>query len=139
MKRNKLKAPKVGQSLTSSLIVGVIAASLLSVLLTALLSSFVLNGRVSEGSADVIIFLIRAVSLLAGILIAAAIYKQKYLPLVGFTALGYLLALLGTGIVFFDGSFKQFLSGVASVLVGGILSLLILTRPKSRRSIKYNR
>ena len=141
MKRNKLKAPKVGRSLTSAIIVGVIAASLLSILLTALLSSFVLNGRISEGSTDIIIFLIRAVSLMAGTLIAAAIYKQKYLSLVGFTVLGYLLVLLGTGIVFFDGSFNRFLSGVASILVGGIVSLLILTRPKSqsRRPIKYNR
>lgn len=141
MKRNKLKAPKVGRSLTWAIIVGVIAASLLSILLTALLTNFVLNGHLSEGSAGVIIFLVRVVSMLVGALIAAVIYKQQYLPLIGFTALGYLLVLLGTGIVFFDGSFKHFLSGVTSVLVGGIISLLILTRPKnkSRRAIKYNR
>lgn len=141
MKRNKLNAPKIGQSLASAVTVGVIVALLLGLLLTALLTNLTLNGGLREEGAGIFIFAVRFISVLVGALIAGVILKEKYLPLVGFTALGYLLVLLGIGIVFFDGSFKHFLSGVGSTLLGGVVSILILKSPGARKHkpAKYNR
>lgn len=132
MKRNKLQSSVTGRSLTSGIVVGIVAASLLSVLLTALLTNIVLSNNLRENSIDAIVFLIRAISLLVGVLFGAMVSKKKHLQLVGFAALGYLLMLIGTGIVFYDGNFKHFLSGVASVLLGGIAALAIIQRPKGR-------
>ena len=139
MKKNKLNTSKTGQSLASAVAIGVIVASVLSVLLSALLSNVVLNGRLQETSVSAIVFVIRSISMLLGALIGGAILKKSFLPLVGFTAAGYLLVLLGIGIVFYDGSFKNFLSGIASVLIGGIAALFIIQRPKNKRnkSVKY--
>ena len=109
MKRNKLTISKGGRSSTSAIITGVIAASLISVLLTALAANLILNGQLGEKSAAAVSFTIRAISQLGGALIGALLLKRNYLKMVGFITAGYLLVLTGTGIVFFDGSFKNFL------------------------------
>lgn len=139
MKRNKLQTSKTG-TLASAIAAGVIAASLLSVLLTALLTNLALNGSLGENSISAFVFLVRAISVLLGSLIGGMVLKRKFLLQVGLTALSYLVVLLAAGIVFYDGSFKRFLSGAASVLTGGVAALLILQRPKIKRhrSVKYN-
>ncbi len=140
MKRNKHKTSNAGQSLVTAITAGVVGAICLSVLLTLFLTNFVLNGTMREENANVIILLIRAISVFAGALIGGALLKQRYLLQVSLTALGYWVALIGIGIVFYDGSFKHFLSGTASVLTGGAAALMLLQRPKrkSRRPHKYN-
>lgn len=139
---NKHKAPKAAKSLTSAIIVSVIAATILSVALSALLASLILNGSLSEKAVGTAILAVRSVSLLAGALVGGAMLKQKILPQVGFTALGYLLVLLGIGIVFYDGSFNEFWSGIASVLVGGTGAFVILlrsTKQRTHRPKKFSR
>jgi len=131
MKRNKLKVSKVGRSHTAAIITGVVIALVLSFLLTALMGNLILNGHFGENIAQASIFVIRAVSVLVGALIGGLLLKQHYLKLVGFITAGYFVVLIGIGIVFYDGSFKSFLLGVVSVLVGGVAALLILQTPKS--------
>lgn len=131
MERNKLKISKAGRAQTSAIVTGVVIALVLSLLLTALIVNLILNGQLSEKITPAAIFVVRAISLLVGALIGGFILKQNYLKLVGFITAGYFAVLTGTGIVFYDGSFKNFLLGVVSVLIGGIASLLILQAPKS--------
>lgn len=138
MKRNKLTISKAGRSHTSVIITGVIIASLISVLLTALVTNFILNGHLREKNTTAIIFVIRTISLLIGALIGASLLKQNYLKIVGLITAGYLIIMIGTGIVFFDESFKNFLLGVASVLIGGIAALIILQTPK-RNHVKHKK
>jgi len=140
MKRNRHITAKAGQSLTTVIVVGILVASLLSILLTALVTNLVLNGSFGENSVAPIIFVIRTISLFIGALIGGALSKHKILLQVSLTALGYMIVLLGIGIVFYDGSFKHFLSGAVSVLAGGVAALLILQRPKnkSRRRTKIS-
>lgn len=133
MKRNKLKMPKAGASQTSIIIIGVVTASLVSLLLTALTTNHILNGHVGVEIASAVIFAIRSVSLLIGALIGGSLMKKNNLKLVGLIAAGYLIMLTGTGIVFFSGNLKNFLLGVISVLVGGVAALLILQKPKTNR------
>ena len=134
MKRNKPKRPTVNKTITSAAITGVVASIVISLLLLILEGYLTLNGLLSEGSAKVCVFAIRTASLLVGTLIAAAILKGAYLKLVGIVAAGYLLTLITIGIVFFDGSLKNFLAGILSVVTGGAIALVILLRPNRRRT-----
>ena len=131
MKRNKLKISKAGRAQTSAIVTGVVIELVLSFLLTALMGNLILNGHFGENIAQASIFLIRTISVLVGALIGGLLLRHNYLKLVGFITAGYFAVLTGTGIVFYDGSFKNFLLGVVSVLIGGIASLLILQAPKS--------
>lgn len=131
MKRNELKKSKTGRSHTSAIVTGVVIASVLSLLLTALIANLILNGHLGEEIATVAIFVIRVISVLVGALIGGLILKKNYLKLVGFITAGYCVVLIGTGIVFYDGSFKNFLLGVVSVLIGGIAALVTLQTPKN--------
>lgn len=140
MKRNKVNTSKAGRSLASVASVGVLIALVISMLLSALVSTLVLNGSLQGDSMRVSVFVIRTISLLLGALISGVILKKNFLPLVGIVAGGYLLALIGIGIAFYNGDFLHFLSGVASVLIGGMVALLILQKPKrsKRKPVKYN-
>ena len=130
---DKLKVSKTGTSHTTAIVTGGVIALLISVFLTALAANFILNGHFSEKSAVAVIFVIRTISLLVGALIGASLLKQNYLKVVAIIAAEYLIALVGMGIVFFDGSFKNFLLGTVSVVIGGVAALLILQAPKSNR------
>lgn len=132
MKRNKLQSSKAGRSLTGVIMAGVIIATLLSLLLSALMSSFVLSGRLQEGSVRAVSFIIRLISVFAGALIGGVLSKEKYLLQVGLTALGYMLVLIGTGIVIYNGSFRHFLSGAGSVLIGAVSAFLILQKQNTK-------
>lgn len=141
MKGNKHKKSTTGRTNTSAIAIGVAIAILLSALLTAGVTSLVLKGSLRESVAGAVVFLIRGLSVLAGALVAGGIKKGKYLQITGFTALGYMVILLGLGIALYDGSFRSFFGGVISVLLGGAVALLIQQRPKSGRhkTAKYSR
>lgn len=137
MKRSKLKISKTDRSHTSAIITSTIIALLLSVLLTALMGNIMLSGHLSEKTVTAGVFLTRSISVLVGVLIGASMLKQHYLKLVSIISAVYFVTLIGTGIVFFDGSFQNFLLGVISVLIGGVAALLILLMPKrNRRKLK---
>lgn len=133
MKRNKLKISKDGRSKSTAIIIGIAVASLLSVLLTGVISNLVLKGNLSEKLANGAVFVIRTISVLAGALIGGSLLKHDYLILIGIIVSGYLTMLIGAGIVFFNGSFKNFLLGIISVIIGGAVALLILQAPKGNR------
>ena len=133
MKRNKLKMSGIKQSNASAIFTGVILATLLSLLLTALMANFVLNGHLSEKHISAISFVIRTISVFAGSLAGASLLKQKFLRSVAIIVAGYLVVLIGIGIVLYDGSFKNFIQGIVSVLSGGGIALLILLRPKGNK------
>ena len=140
MKRNKLQSSKARQSLTSAIIVGVVIALLLSVALSALVTNFVLNGRLNEVSVSTIILLIRTVSVLIGALVGGVRLKEKYLLQVAITTLSYILMLLGVGIVFYDGISRRFLGGCVSALIGGVMALFVLQRSNNKKysAIKFS-
>ena len=116
--------------------IGVLAAVVVSAILTVLYGLLMLKGTVNETPSATAIFLIRTVSVAVGSLIAGALTKQYFLPVIGITAAGYLIILLGTGVAAFDGSFKNFGSGLLSVLLGGAIPCITkLKAPKKRRKM----
>lgn len=141
MKRNKHTSAAVGHSVVTVIGIGAAIAVVLSAVLSALLTSLVINGSIGESQTGIGIFIIRAISVLLGGLVGAGLSKEKYLLTVGIIALSYLLVLLGLGITLYDGSFKNFGSGVISTLIGALAAYLILMRPRGKRkhTARYNR
>ncbi len=127
----KFNKPKV--SVITGAGIGVATAVVISILLTALYGVLMINGSVGEAPSTVVIFLIRTVSAAVGGFVAAVLTKGYFLPVVGITIAGYLILLLGTGIIAFDGSFKNFGSGLLSVLLGGAIPCITKLKAPKRR------
>jgi len=130
-----------GRSVTLSVVIGVAIAAVISLLLNMGLTSLVMNGHIEANDTAFFVFAIRAVSVIAGGLVAAALAREKMLLLIGLTSIGYLLLLIGLGIIFYDSSFLNFGSGVISAAVGAACACVLkLKAPrKKKHSVKYKK
>lgn len=128
-------------SLTKSAFIGILCAILVSALLTAGLAGLTINGNLNETMSKAGVFLTRAVSVLLGALLGTGLGKSKYLQIIGIVVLGYLLLLIGIGIIMFDGSFQKFVLGVISVMTGGAAACLIRLKPQKtrRHAVRHSR
>ena len=139
MKKLHLSAGK-NKSMVLCVGVGLLTALVISVALTLGLTSLVQNGTLSEnGSLGV--FLIRVIATFIGGLLGAGLADKRFLPVIGTIWAGYLLVLLGTGVILFDGTFHQFWQGVLSTAIGAAIALLIKLKPqsKSKKTIRYTK
>lgn len=125
----------------TAIVIGVVAALIISALLSVGLTSIIINGTVSEVTAGSYAFIIRTVASGVGCLIAAMLLNGKHLLIVTATALGYLAILVGMGIILYEGSFNNILSGVVSVLLGGAIACIAVLKPlkKSKHKVRYGR
>ena len=141
MKRNLNIGTQSGISEVLAIVIGVVVSLIVSVLLSAGLTNFVVNGTIKELSIGPYIFAIRMISVTVGCLIGAILIKGKYLLAIGAAALGYLAVMIGTGIVMYDESFKNVLSGVTSVLLGGVIACTVVLKPlkKTKVTTRYSR
>ncbi len=130
----KTKFNKETTGWVKAAIIGIAVAVIISVVLTALTAHFVLNEKVGESSVSLILFVVRFLSAGIGGLVGTSLSKEKLLPVIGVITGGYLLVLLATGIIFFDGSFHQFGSGLISVLSGGAGAGAIRLKPAKNKS-----
>lgn len=112
--------------------IGVAVSVAVSIGLLLVLTSLLMNKRLSENMMATAMFLVRPLSILIGFLSGSFILKEKKLILAGATVVGYLFVMLALGITAFDGGFHGFGSGVISVLIGGGISCLILLKPKTK-------
>lgn len=112
--------------------IGVVVSAAVCFGLLLLLTSLLMNQRLSESAAVKVMFLVRSLSVLIGVWVGSSIAKDKKMILVGVTVLGYLFVMFAFGISFFDGRFCGLASGAISVLIGGGLSCLVLLKPKSK-------
>lgn len=125
----------------SAIGIGVAAATIISVLLAAGLTSLVMNGTVGETAAGPYIFIIRTVASAIGCLVGTMLMKGKYLLVAGSIALGNLAVLVAMGIILYEGSFNNILSGLLSVLLGGVIACFVVLKPlkKSKHKVRYSR
>lgn len=137
MKQNVHFLKKGGRSIGISVLIGVAMALAVSGLLSVGLTSLLMNGHVELNGTVIIVFLIRALSVLAGGLLASALSEGKHLAVIGLVAVGYLLILLGLGIVLYDGSFRNFGGGVLSAAAGGASACLIKLKPPAKRKHSF--
>lgn len=131
MKKNKRRA--TGSTVTAGVVIGIASALAISLLMSLTLTSFAINGSISEDSIGIYIFAIRMISTLLGGLIGTGITKGRYIPVIGLITGGILVVLLGWGIVFYDGRFQNVGSGVVSVLIGGVAVVILKLRPTKKR------
>lgn len=139
MKRNLHMFKTGGQSVVISVVVGMLVALVVSVLLNIGLTSLVMNGYIAENGTTVFVFLSRAISVITGGLLTSSLAKEKILLVIGLSAVGYLMILIGLGIVLFEGSFHNFGSGVLSVAAGVACACIMKLKPPSKKkhSVKY--
>lgn len=131
--RNVIKTKSTKkQSMSTAAIIGFLSSVTITVLLMIGLTCLVLNDSLVEGRTGVVVFLIRALSVFCGSLIAGTIYKDSIIPVIGVVAGIYLTATIAVGIIAFNGSFHNFISGVLSVLFGGVLTFILRVLPKKR-------
>lgn len=129
IKRTVNQSPS--RSMVRSAEMGLAAALSVSALLTLLLTSLIINGRLGEENGNALVFVIRILSVFVGGLIGASLAQGKYLPVISLVSLGYLIMNIALGIALYDGSFRNFIGGVMSVLIGGATACLIkLIEPK---------
>lgn len=129
-----------GNSVISGTVIGVILALLISLLLMTGMTSFAVNGSISEKGAGVSMCLIRTIAVLAGVLVGTGIIKEKCVITAGAITLGYLLLLAGVGIVLYDESFKDFgLSAIFASLggtIGCLFRLKLQNKPLGKKKIR---
>ena len=121
------------KTITTASILGAAAATALTFLLTAGLTSLILKGSVPEQSSGIYVFLIRSLSVLLGCLLATGIVKEKSLQTIGIVTAAYLVILLGIGIVLYNVSFHNFGIGLFSVLVGGGIACILKIIPQKKK------
>ena len=130
-----------GQSTTSAIVIGLAVTLVVSILLSAGLTSLIINENLSENAIRISVIVIRTISVLLGGLVGSSLSKGKYLPVIGIIMLIYAIVLIGFGIIFYDGSFQNFGFGMLSMIIGGALACIIKLKPlrKPRRTVKYGR
>ena len=119
----------------SAIVIGVLSASIVCFLLTIGLTSIVMNGTVGETTGGLYIFGIRMVAAFVGCVVSTLLMKGKYLLMVGAVSIGYLAVMIATGIVMYDESFKNVLSGVVSVSLGGVIACLVVLKPLKKTKV----
>ncbi len=121
--------------------IGILVATTVSAALSALTANLALSGKFGETGSITAVFLIRLLSVAIGGITGTSLSKEKLLPTIGVITSGYFIMLLIMGIIFYDGSFHQFGSGLLSTLLGGVLVGLIRLRSRKskRRTVKIHR
>lgn len=125
---------------TVGTLAGIITAFAISLILVAAITGLVTGNKFPEGSLGLPVFIVRTVAVLVGALVGTGLAKEKCIVTVGIITAGYLVLLLGLGIVMYNGSFKSFGSGLLSTIAGGAVGCLIRlklqNRPKRGRKIR---
>ena len=118
------------QSFATVLCIGTLTSLLLSVVLSMIVATLVLNERIGEDAIGLLSRIIMMISSALGCIIAIRLNAEKLAIVSGITGIIYLLILIGTGILFFDGGFHNIWTSIISVTVGCVLSCAICIRGK---------
>jgi len=102
MKYKNRKLTEVRISITSGILAGTALSLIISLLVTGWMTSLALNGRIGMEQMDVVIFFVRALSVMVGALVATGLYKEKMLMTVEITVGCYMLCIVALGILAFS-------------------------------------
>lgn len=124
------------KTVISCVVIGTIAAILISVILSAILV-FIIQSKKTSDSVMPHLFAIRFISVMLGALIGTQINNEKSLAEASLITGAYILILLCLGIMFFEGQFNQIVTGVLAGIGGGVLSCLIRLKSKKNKNHVY--
>ena len=123
---------KSKQSFATVVSIGTLTSLLLSVVLSMIIATLVLNERIGEDAIGLLSRIVMMISTALGCIIAIRLNAEKLAIVSGITGIIYFLILIGTGILFFDGGFHNIWTSVISVAVGCVVSCAICIRGKGR-------
>lgn len=121
------------QSFGAGVSIGTVVSIVLSVLLAMVISVLIVNEGVSENTIKYSAPIISLIATMTGCIVAARLVGEKLAIVSSITGIAYLLVLIGTGILFFDGGFHNFLTSILSIAIGCVLSCAICIRGKGRK------
>ena len=123
----------MGISLLSSLIL-----SFIGCVFTAYMVS---GGKWGEEHYGTVSFILWMVGALSGTMITCLTTKERRLLMIGISAMLYFVCLIGTHIMFFEGSLIRIGQGILAILLGSIPSIILSFRKNTpnRKKIKYRR
>ena len=110
---------------------------MISILLSLLLASFIVEGKAGEGIIITAAHFTRALSVFAGGLISAKMAEGKSLPVVVMVTATYLLLIIALGISIYGNSFQGFIGGIVSALSGGVIAALIVLKPTTKKHVRH--
>lgn len=125
-----------GNSGSLGVIAGVLVSFIISALLISGVTSLMMRGKCFEEIVEILIFAIRMLAVLAGVLVGTSIVRDKCIVNAGAISFAYLLALAGVGIVLYDGSLKGFGLCAISVVLGGVAGCLFRLKLQNKTSGK---
>lgn len=125
MKLKRRLSTPIKNTVLSGVIMGIVCSLIISVLFIAGFSGIVISGKSIGNVSDVTIFTIRAISILAGVLVGTGFAKEKWLIISASIVSGYLLFQICSCTLVFDCKFSDVLPNVLSVTVGGLLGYII--------------
>ena len=137
MKYKNRKLTEVRISITSGILAGTALSLIISLLVTGWMTSLALNGRIGMEQMDVVIFFVRALSVMVGALLATGLYKERMLMTVGITVGCYMLCIVALGILAFDATATNLFGGLLSVTSGGAAACII--RLSAQKKVRYTR
>lgn len=126
-------------SITASVAIGLLASVILTVLLAMIVAVLVLNGTLEETTVGYMCMAILLVATVVGTVLAGKKATGKYGIICISVAVGFVLVMIGSNIIFFDGVFMGFMSKIAMVLLGCGLASVVLLKPLGKGKRKRYR
>ena len=126
----KQKSRTAERSSGTGIGIGIGVSLIISVILSMLLAAIISNERVGENMIAVLTPIVSLISTLTGCIVAGKQVGDKLAIVIGATGASYLLILICTGILFFDGGFHNLLTNLFVVLIACAVSCAICIRGK---------
>lgn len=125
---------KIEHSIGAGVSAGSVVSLVLSVILAMIVAALIVNERIGESAIKYISPIIVLIATMAGCIIGAGLVGEKLAVVSGITGVVYLLILIGTGILFFDGGFHNLWTSILSIIVGCVSSCAICIRGKGSKT-----
>ncbi len=126
----KRKKRKEKCSLGIGILIGILISVVISLGLAMLLTNLIINERIEENMIKHLTPVIMLISSLLGCIAGGKLAEEKIAIATGITAALYVLILTATGILFFEGGFRNLWISVLSSIISWICSCAICIRGK---------
>ena len=123
---------KTSGSIGKAIGIGVLISITASLVMSMVLAWFVYTDRVGEGGTGYIIPAILFLSILSGCVVAGKLHKEKIGIIVGTTSATFLFLLIGSGILFFDSGFHNFVTYLFTTVLSSVVACAICISGKGK-------
>lgn len=134
MKRNRKIFTAAGISPIGAVIIGVTICLVLSLIISVIAAVLVDVEHISFRTVPMITLLTHFIAAFVGCTVSVMLAKHMPLLIGGICSGAYFLILLCANMLFFDGGFEGIGKGIAAIISGGTLAIVLNVLPKSKRS-----